>query len=167
MIANQYELPVIIIINLLGHYETAYRWSLPIRHNHFQTIIVGYIIRMVSIGYCPFLTDHHESPYLKHHQSPYWPSWISNMGLYKNGVPPRLVVSLSIMVMKHELGWSVSITTYGQPRLTTNEQLTFIIQWSVSWNRLPDWSETGLKRVWKHGKVPYIESVCKWIHTGK
>jgi hypothetical protein len=70
MIANQYELPIIIII-LLGLYETAYRWSLPIRHNHFQTIIVGYIIRMVSIGYYPLLTDHHESPYLKHHQSPY------------------------------------------------------------------------------------------------
>jgi hypothetical protein len=41
------------------------------------------------------------------------------MSLYKNGVPPRLVVSPSIMVMKHRLGWSVSITAYGQPRLTT------------------------------------------------
>ena len=68
-------------------------------------------------------------------------------GFVQEWCAPRLAVSLSIMVMKHELGWSVSITTYGQPRLTTNEQLTFIIQWSVSWNRLPDWSETGLKRV--------------------
>ena len=26
---------------------------------------------------------------------------------------------------------------------------------SVNWKQLPNWSETGLKRVWKHKKMPF------------